>query len=60
MKLISITQLSAIISVKPKTIYDWTHKQQIPYVKMGRLLRFDLNDIERWIKSKKRNKCSRY
>lgn len=59
MRLFDIKQLSEILNVKPKTIYDWTHKGQIPYIKIGRLLRFDLNDIERWIRNKKHNRFSR-
>ena len=52
MKLLDIQQLSEAINVKKKTIYDWTHKGYIPYIKMGRLLRFDSGDIEKWVKSK--------
>lgn len=57
MKLMTIEQLSELISVKKKTIYDWTHKGLIPYKKLGRLLRFDLNTIEQWLNSKK---CNRF
>ncbi len=53
MKLMNITQLSEVINVKKKTIYDWTHKGLIPYIKIGRLIRFDINDIEKWLKYKK-------
>lgn len=57
MKLLNISQLSEILNIKKKTIYDWTHKDMIPYCKVGRLVRFDLNDIDRWLKSKK---CGKY
>lgn len=53
MKLLNITQLSEAICVKPKTIYDWVHKEQIPYMKLGHLLRFDPNEIDRWLKANK-------
>lgn len=53
MKLMNITQLSEVINVKKKTIYDWTHKGLIPYIKIGRLVRFDINDIEKWLKHRK-------
>ena len=58
MKLLNIQQLSEAMNVKKKTIYDWTHKGHIPYIKMGRLLRFDSADIEKWVKSKGRVKAS--
>lgn len=59
MKLLDISQLSEIINIKKKTIYDWTHKGLIPYVKVGRLLRFDINDIERWLKRNSHSKSMR-
>jgi excisionase family DNA binding protein len=52
LKLIDIQTLSTLLSIKPKTIYDWVHKNQIPYVKIGRLVRFDENEIKRWLGSK--------
>ena len=57
MKLIDVTQLAEMLGVKPKTIYDWSHKGLIPCVKLGRLLRFDPDDIERLVKSKKRERA---
>ena len=59
MKLVDINKLSEIIGVKKKTIYDWTHKGIIPHKKLRRLLRFDLNAIERWLNSKKCNRNHR-
>ena len=56
LKLIDIMQLSDLISVKPKTIYDWVHKRQIPHVKLGNLLRFDIDEIQKWIDKKKRRR----
>lgn len=53
MKLIDIQTLSDLIAVKPKTIYDWIHKNYIPYVKIGRLVRFDENEIKKWLETKK-------
>jgi excisionase family DNA binding protein len=58
MKLIDITQLSEMLNVKKKTIYDWVHKRKIPYIKLGGLIRFDPTEIEQWVKSKKI--CKKY
>lgn len=51
MKLLNVDQLSDILNVNKKTIYDWTHKGLIPYIKLGHLLRFDLEAISKWVKS---------
>jgi len=56
MKLLDISQLSEMLNVKKKTIYDWTHKGQIPFIKLGGLIRFDPEEIQKWVTSKKINK----
>ena len=56
MKLMDVSELSEKLNVKKKTIYDWVHKELIPYIKLGGLLRFDSDDIDRWVKSKKSKK----
>jgi len=40
-KLLDIKALSQCLGVQIKTIYCWVHARQIPYVKVGRLVRFD-------------------
>jgi excisionase family DNA binding protein len=53
MKLLNIQQLSDLLNIKIKTIYDWTHKGEIPFIKVGRLLRFNNDDIEKWLRERK-------
>lgn len=54
MQLLDVTQLASVLNISPKTLYDWVHKEKIPYVKLGHLIRFDCEDIREWIKSRKR------
>jgi excisionase family DNA binding protein len=51
-RLIDVQTLSNMLSVKPKTIYDWVYKKQIPYYKMGRLVRFDYQEVKIWLTEK--------
>jgi excisionase family DNA binding protein len=53
MKLLNMRQLSELLNVKPKTIYDWVHRNCIPYHKLQGLLRFKEKEILRWLESKK-------
>lgn len=53
-RLVSIGQVSQQLGVSVKTIYGWVYLRQIPYVKMGRLVKFDSHDIANWIETKKR------
>lgn len=52
-RLINIHEVSAILGTAVNTIYSWVNQRKIPYVKVGRLLRFDPKDIESWISKNK-------
>jgi len=49
---IDIRGLSEYISVPENTIRWWTWQRQIPFRKFGRLIRFDLEEIEQWSRGK--------
>ena len=49
-RLINIKELSEMIGVKNDTLYRWVSQKRIPYVKAGRLTKFDLEAIDEWIK----------
>ena len=51
--LFDIVGLSRTIGVKSKTVYSWVHTRQIPHIKVGRLVKFDPQDIEKWIAERK-------
>jgi len=51
MKLLDVKEISQILNVKPSTIYQWAELRQIPHVKVNGSLRFDLNDIQKWIQA---------
>ena len=42
-------QVSELIEVKPSTIYSWVHAGLIPYVKLGKCIRFKKGELFRWI-----------
>jgi len=60
MKLIGIRELSAILKVKPSTLYQWAELGQIPSYKINGSLRFNVDDIVSWIRSCKREVTSSY
>ena len=51
--LIDIGRVSEYLDVKVNTIYSWVNQRKIPYVKVGRLIKFDLQDINLWIAQRK-------
>jgi len=60
MNLIDVKKVSEIISVKPSTIYQWAELGQIPCVKLNGTLRFDSEDISKWIDDCKKQPHSGY
>jgi len=49
-RLININELSEYIGLSTSTIYSWVSQRRIPFVKCGRLTKFDLQRINDWIK----------
>ena len=52
-KLLTIKQLSELLQVSPKTIYQWTHIGFIPHYKLPKGVRFNESDINKWIQHKR-------
>jgi excisionase family DNA binding protein len=52
-RFISPLELSQYLDLKPDTIYSWVWQKRIPYCKIGRLVKFDLREIEEWLKDKR-------
>lgn len=48
-RLLSIKRLSEYLDVPMMTIRDWIYKRQIPFVKVGRHVRFKPSDVQRWL-----------
>lgn len=48
--MIGVDELAEYIGVKKFTLYSWVCQRKIPFVKCGRLTKFDLRDIDKWIK----------
>ncbi|MFC1482787.1 helix-turn-helix domain-containing protein [Candidatus Margulisiibacteriota bacterium] len=54
-KILTIKDVASILKVKPETISWWTRSRKIPFVKIGRYIRYLEKDILFWIESKKAN-----
>ncbi len=51
-------ELSQFLDMKPDTIYSWIWQRKIPYFKIGSRVKFDLREIEEWLKEKKREEMN--
>ncbi len=48
-KLLTVEEMAAILGVAVSTIYQWTHQEYIPHIKIGRLVRFKQWQVEKWL-----------
>lgn len=53
MKLVKIKEISELLSIKESTLYSWAKNGSIPSFKLNGLLRFDIEEIDRWVKQLK-------
>lgn len=48
-RLVDVRELSNYLGISSNTLYSWVSQRRIPFVKLGRLTKFDLQEIEEWI-----------
>ena len=46
----SVKDAAGYTGLSPYTIYTMVNQRRIPFVKVGRLVKFDLDLLDRWIK----------
>jgi excisionase family DNA binding protein len=51
-RFIGIKELSEYLDTPVGTLYVWICQKKIPYYKIGRNVKFDLEKIEDWLKKK--------
>ena len=52
-RLTDISGVSQYLRVSVNTTYGWVFRRKLPFFKVGRLLRFDLDDIDAWLTERK-------
>ncbi|HQQ88558.1 MAG TPA: helix-turn-helix domain-containing protein, partial [Smithellaceae bacterium] len=48
-KLLTISDISEYLNIKEKTVYAKVESGEIPHYRIGRLIRFRLEDIDAWL-----------
>jgi len=48
-RLLSVQELATYLGISKDTAYTMASQRKIPFVKIGRLLKFDLTAIDDWI-----------
>jgi len=56
-KFVTAKELAQILRVPISTIYSWTSNNKIPYLKIGKHLRFDLNKVVEYFEKRTKKDC---
>ena len=52
-ELLSIEEVAKLLSVKVSWIRSLVFKKQIPYLKIGKHIRFSTTEIEKWVEERR-------
>jgi excisionase family DNA binding protein len=47
----TVLQVADYLQVKPSTVYRWVNSGEIPFLRVGRLLRFKKSLLDNWTKN---------
>jgi excisionase family DNA binding protein len=56
-RLLNIKEVANYTGLSPHTLYTMVSQRRIPYVKLGRLTKFDRYELDRWIASQSVKAC---
>jgi excisionase family DNA binding protein len=59
-KLLTIDDVAKVFSVEPSVVRYWMRTTNIPYVKIGKQIRFDPGDIKVWVEQFKTGQSKRW
>ncbi len=50
---LSVTEIAEHLGVKKDTVYKWAARKNMPAHKVGRLLKFQVKEVDKWIRAGK-------
>ena len=48
-RFIGTEEMAEYMDLSVNTIYSWVYSRKIPFFKIGRLVKFDLKEIDNWM-----------
>ncbi len=51
-RLMNAEEAAKFLGIKKSTVYAWVAQRRLPYIKVGRLLKFRPRALERWLKER--------
>ena len=50
---VSVEEISEHLGVKKDTVYKWVARKKMPAHKVGRLLKFQIKEVDKWVRTGK-------
>lgn len=50
---LSVEEIAEHLGIKKDTVYKWVKHRDMPFHKVGRLLKFQVKEIDQWVKDGK-------
>lgn len=47
---LSVDEIATYLGVKRDTVYKWIERKQMPAHKVGRLWKFKVDEVDRWVR----------
>ena len=57
-RLLSVAEVAIYLGLRKSTIYQWAETRKIPFLKLGRLTKFDKREIDKFIDRSRVNPVS--
>jgi PTS system nitrogen regulatory IIA component len=54
-RLLTVRDVAKWFKVHEKTVYEWAERGKLPFIRLGKRLRFQADDILQWLASRKVN-----
>jgi excisionase family DNA binding protein len=56
---LSVAEIATHLGVNPETVYDWIASRGMPAHRLGRLWRFQTDEVDEWVRSGKSGSARR-
>lgn len=50
---LSVDDIAQHLGIKKDTVYKWVGRRKMPFHKVGRLLKFQVGEVDRWVRDGK-------
>jgi excisionase family DNA binding protein len=54
-RLLNIKEGAALLNISENTLRQWVHQRRVPMVKLGKAVRFDPEDLQKFIEANRRD-----